>query len=333
MIEDPSPYPKVSILIPVYNRENYLPECIQSALDQTFVDLEIVISDNASTDMTWEICKDFAKKDSRVRIFRNETNIGPLRNWLRCVSEARGQYIKILFSDDLMFPHFLEHTLPYLEDEEIAFVSTAVIIGESPDKGHSEYVPKRSTVILSRSVYLKRLIYGQAPFSPGAGIFRIKDVRKNLLTTIPVRIPHDFPKHGAGPDVLLYALTSIAYKKVAMLPQWDVFFRAHPESIFVCDADKDIYSAYGAALAWFFRKNENRRFWFRYVALIWVQGMARARHWISLRRYCINHEGDGSIAEMTGITWYSFQDIIAIVLMRLKRISQKIRVRDRLFAR
>ncbi len=177
MTEDTRSSPQVSILIPVYNREDFIAECIQSALDQTFADLEIVIYDNASTDKTWDICKDFANRDSRVRIFRNEANIGPVRNWLKCVSEARGKYIKILFSDDLLFPHFLEHTLPYLEDEEIAFVSTAVLNGESPDKVHSVYVPTRNAVILSTSAYLKCLINGNAPFSPGAGIFRVKDVR------------------------------------------------------------------------------------------------------------------------------------------------------------
>jgi len=75
--------PKVSILIPVFNRKDYIAECIQSALDQTFTDFEVVVVDNASEDGTWEICQQFAANDQRVRIFQNDTNIGPVRNWRR----------------------------------------------------------------------------------------------------------------------------------------------------------------------------------------------------------------------------------------------------------
>src|SRR5437879_4126737 len=98
--------PLVSILIPLYNREQLLGPCIQSALDQTVRGFEVVIVDNASTDGTWQVCQAFAAKDSRVRIFRDPVNIGPVRNLQRCIQEARGQYGKILFSDDLIKPTF-----------------------------------------------------------------------------------------------------------------------------------------------------------------------------------------------------------------------------------
>ena len=94
--------PKVSILIPVYNREAFIAACVQSALEQTFTDFEIIIVDNASTDTTWKICQQIAEQDKRIRIFRNERNIGPVRNWRRCIEEARGVYGKILWSDDLI---------------------------------------------------------------------------------------------------------------------------------------------------------------------------------------------------------------------------------------
>jgi len=318
MTEPTVPIPEVSILIPTFNREQFLAACIRSALDQTFADFEIVISDNASTDKSWEICENFAKKDSRVRIFRNAINMGPVMNWLNCVSKARGRYIKILFSDDLMFPEFLTHTLPYMEDEEIAFVTTAAIHGESPDTGRSMFASTRNITKLSTSAYLKRLINGVAPFSPTAGIFRIEDVRKNLLAAIPTRLLCDFSRNGAGPDVLLFALTSVAYKKVVMLPYRDVLFRAHPQSITICDPDNDVFSNYRSALAWFFRKKAKRRFWFRYVSIIWLQEMVRVQQWVSLREYCINHDGDGSIADFAGIALYSFRRSLRTLLKRIQ---------------
>ena len=120
----------VSILIPVYNREEFIGECIESALVQTFASIEIVVVDNASTDKTWEICQQFAAKDHRVRVFQNDINIGPVRNWLACVMQARGEYTKILWSDDLIHPDFLEKMLPYLEDPCVGFVySSAYIFG------------------------------------------------------------------------------------------------------------------------------------------------------------------------------------------------------------
>ena len=61
-----------------------LADCLKSALAQTCGDLEVVVVDNASTDGTWEVCREFAPVDSRVRIFRNPENIGPVRNWQRC---------------------------------------------------------------------------------------------------------------------------------------------------------------------------------------------------------------------------------------------------------
>ena len=75
--------PLVSIMVPVHNRRALLPDCLKSALAQTCRDLEVVVVDNASTDGTWEVCRQFARADARVRIFRNPENIEPVRNWQR----------------------------------------------------------------------------------------------------------------------------------------------------------------------------------------------------------------------------------------------------------
>ena len=73
--------PKVSIGIPVQNGENFLEEAIKSILDQTFSDLELIISDNGSTDRTPDICRKYAKRDKRIRFVRNEENIGASENF------------------------------------------------------------------------------------------------------------------------------------------------------------------------------------------------------------------------------------------------------------
>src|SRR5215831_17134423 len=99
--------PVATIGIPVYNGEAYLEEAIRSALAQTADDLEVVISDNASTDRTAEICNDYAQQDSRVRYFRNPRNLGAAPNYNIVLANARGRYFKWLAHDDRISPSYV----------------------------------------------------------------------------------------------------------------------------------------------------------------------------------------------------------------------------------
>src|SRR5690242_6344650 len=99
--------PKVSIGLPVYNGERFLAEAIDSVLAQTFTDFELIISDNASTDRTPEICKAYAEKDSRIRYYRNEENQGASWNFNRVFELSRGMCFQWLAHDDYIAPGFL----------------------------------------------------------------------------------------------------------------------------------------------------------------------------------------------------------------------------------
>ena len=98
--------PKVSVCIPVYNCEAYLANTIRSVLAQTLTDFELVIIDNASTDHTAEVIRSF--DDLRIRNLRNDQNLGMMGNWNRCLAEAKGDFIKLLPADDLIYPTCLE---------------------------------------------------------------------------------------------------------------------------------------------------------------------------------------------------------------------------------
>ena len=104
----------VSILIPTYNREKIILETLNCAVNQTYKNTEVIVVDNKSTDNGFEIIKGFAKSHPNVRVYQNEENIGPVKNWLKCMDYATGEYAKILWSDDLIAPDFIEMTLPYL---------------------------------------------------------------------------------------------------------------------------------------------------------------------------------------------------------------------------
>ncbi|MEG4027443.1 MULTISPECIES: glycosyltransferase [unclassified Microcoleus] len=106
--ELPNEQPKVSICIPTYNGEAFIGEAIQSALAQTYPNIELIISDDGSTDRTIAIAQSFQLQtsvDFRIVLHRN---YGLSQNWNFCISQAKGQYIKFLFQDDLLAPECIE---------------------------------------------------------------------------------------------------------------------------------------------------------------------------------------------------------------------------------
>lgn len=103
--------PLVSICVPTYNGEKYFRECLDSILAQTFSDFEVLIVDDKSSDNTFYIAQEYVKKDARIRVMRNDKNLGLVGNWNRCVEFACGQWIKFVFQDDLIAPTCLEKML------------------------------------------------------------------------------------------------------------------------------------------------------------------------------------------------------------------------------
>jgi glycosyltransferase involved in cell wall biosynthesis len=109
--------PKLSIGLPVYNGEEFLRHAIDSILGQSFQDFELIISDNASVDSTAQICKEYVRKDSRVRYFRQENNIGAAENFNFLFWRAKGEYFKWAAHDDVLAPDFLEKCINVLEQD------------------------------------------------------------------------------------------------------------------------------------------------------------------------------------------------------------------------
>lgn len=127
--------------MPVYNGERYLEAAIQSVLEQTHSDFELIISDNASTDCTQEICQAFTAADSRVQYYRNDQNIGAAGNYNRLFSLSKGEYFRWSNADDLIVPQLLERTLAVLEarpDAVIAFGRTELIDAKGNSLGDYE---------------------------------------------------------------------------------------------------------------------------------------------------------------------------------------------------
>lgn len=287
--------PLISVLIPVYNRENYISECIQSALDQDYPNIEIIVVDNASTDRTWRFCQEISEKDKRVRIFRNSSNIGPVRNWLRAAHEANGEFAKILFSDDLLLPGCLSTMAQCLLQKEVGLVYCSILLGTDISRAAPLYNNKDE--ILDSANYTRMIINGKAPISPGGILLRTSDILKFLLPDIPTALPHRFDMHGAGPDVMLSLLTARAYPSVASISRQLVFFRAHPNSISVVNKNNEVSNGYQAAFSHYLKNYGSHQDWLDYTSRQWIKNTRRQRHWIDLQEFLTNHEGNGDTME------------------------------------
>jgi glycosyltransferase involved in cell wall biosynthesis len=127
--------PLVTIAIPTYNRaDGFLKEALQSALQQTYTPLEILVADNCSTDATPELMARYTD-DARVRYVRHETNLGPYKNFNFCVEAAQGRFFLMLHDDDRIDPDFVETCMAAVDGpEHVGYIRTGVrLIDKSGD--------------------------------------------------------------------------------------------------------------------------------------------------------------------------------------------------------
>jgi glycosyltransferase involved in cell wall biosynthesis len=105
--------PLVSVCIPVYNGEKYIKYTIESVLNQTYKNIEIIISDNCSTDNTIKIVESY--DDKRIKLYKNEQNFGMLLNHINCLKFSSGKYLKLLYCDDIIHDNCIEEMVTVME--------------------------------------------------------------------------------------------------------------------------------------------------------------------------------------------------------------------------
>src|SRR5438552_1628138 len=105
--------PSVTIAIPLYNKLHYIGATLESALQQTYRDIEVVVLDNCSTDGSYEYVK--AHPDSRIRVIRHTENIGMVANFNSALENAQGEFVQILCADDLLKPHCIARQVAALD--------------------------------------------------------------------------------------------------------------------------------------------------------------------------------------------------------------------------
>lgn len=173
--------PLVSICIPAYLGAKYIASTIDSVLKQTFNDFELLIIDDDSYDNTLAEVMQFY--DPRIRILKNESNIGAQENWNRCLGEARGKYIKLLPQDDLLVPSCLERQIEIFEDDamqkiELIFCARTIVNAENKPIYLRSYPGASSGVIHAHSIMRKCIRRGTNLIGePGAVLFRAETAR------------------------------------------------------------------------------------------------------------------------------------------------------------
>jgi len=250
--------PRVSIGLPVFNGENYLAEALDSLLAQTYTDFELIISDNASTDRTEEICRTYAVKDERVDYHRNEANVGAARNFNQLFALASGEYFKWAAHDDLCAPEYLRKCVEALDRESdvvLCYPKTSIInargeLVEYYTDGFSLRSPKPHQRL--RDVF-------RAPglCNPVFGLIRASALRRTAL----------IGNYAAADRVLLAELALLG--QFYEVPEHLFFRRGHPQRSLAANVtDNEIAAWFDPALRKRILLPRWRRF-SEYIKAIW----------------------------------------------------------------
>ena len=173
--------PSVSVCLPVYNGEAYLADAIQSVLSQTFSDLELIVSDNASTDRTGALCREAEARDPRVRYFRSETNNGLAWNFNRAFHLATGRYLVWIGHDDIMEPDYIMRCVDEMEghaDALLCFSNSRYIDG---DGNVMEEMDLKNTGAAKTPSERFGLILFDPSCDPICGVMKVEFLRQTRL--------------------------------------------------------------------------------------------------------------------------------------------------------
>jgi teichuronic acid biosynthesis glycosyltransferase TuaG len=141
----------VSIIMPSYNAEKTIVQSIQSVLQQNYSNWELLITDDKSTDNTVKIINQFVAKDTRIKLFENEQNLGAGGSRNRSIKESKGRYIAFLDSDDLWLDNKLAIQIDYMQKNDIALSYTWY--QKFGDKGDGGFVKPQLTVTYQQLLY------------------------------------------------------------------------------------------------------------------------------------------------------------------------------------
>lgn len=224
--------PKLSICIPTYNGANFLREAIDSVLAQTFGDFELILSDDQSSDHTFQIVQEYARHDPRIRPIRNDSNLGLVGNWNACVRAARTDWIKFHFQDDVLHPDCVATLLSAGENGQAFVACERDFIFDDPNPRLRDYYESHRA--RTRRRYAGRPILDAEMY----GREIIASVCANLVGEPPVTLLHRslFERYGLFNPLMVSRCDSEYWNRVGcnvgihFISEPLVHFRVHGES-------------------------------------------------------------------------------------------------------
>jgi glycosyltransferase involved in cell wall biosynthesis len=212
-----SAVPRLSIGLPVYNGENFLAESLEALLGQSYEDFELIISDNASTDGTADICRRYAKQDSRIRYVRQPRNIGLNPNHNFVVGQARGELFKMASHDDLYARDLLKRCVEALDEHPRVVLAHCWEAMIDP-AGTITKVLEYSVAVDSPQAperFRSMLFDGWDDYTYGV-------MRTAVLLRTHLHGSHHFADRNINTELALHG-------PFYMVPEWLYFRRDHPE--------------------------------------------------------------------------------------------------------
>lgn len=194
--------PKISIIVPVYNAEKYLHRCIDSILNQTFTDFEVLLINDGSTDSSGSICDEYAKKDSRVRVFHKE-NGGVSSARQLGIEHCKGEYSIHIDSDDWIEPEMLELLIDEVKSQDVDIVCFDYF---KDSKSISIQVRNKPTGTTGYSLYKDLMLHNL----PGSCCNKM--IKHSLYTQNNIKFPQGI---NFGEDWYVNVLTSYYSKKIS----------------------------------------------------------------------------------------------------------------------
>lgn len=235
--------PLVSIVIPTYNRADFMTRTLDSAINQTYENIEILVCDNASTDKTSEIVAKFqaTHPERNIRYIRHDTNIGPVRNWFSGIHESKGEFIKMLFSDDYLYPNSVKSLLSPIANTDHAFSYGKVHNLWEGSKGVkvTNFGRQRPGNLVRAKDYIAGFFspdqaFEDYPVSPCSALMRTEVLKKIPLEKFTDSVGIDVVASGIGPDMLMFLYSFLLVGDNAYYVDEHVaVFEGHKESITV----------------------------------------------------------------------------------------------------
>ena len=233
-------HPLVSVLMTSYNRENYIAEAISSVLASNYPNFELIIVDDCSQDNTVKIIKEFVVKDTRVRFYQNESNLGDYPNRNKAASYAQGKYLKYVDADDAIYPWGLSILVYCMEKFPNAGWGLCSLEQDDNNLFPFELTPPE----IYEYHYFTKSLFHKAPLS---AIFR-----KDAFDSIG-----GFSGKRQMSDTEMWHLIGLK-NNLVLMPHGLVWYRRHPEQESV-EIRNDVYVRlrYNVAEFHFFKDNKN----------------------------------------------------------------------------